>query len=63
MKKIKELRICKGYTQAELAKEVGIGQNSLSQYENGLRTPRPKIALRLATTLGCSVEELFSQDA
>jgi len=40
MNRIKELRKKKGMTVAELAKELGIAQSMLTNYENGNGTPR-----------------------
>ena len=40
MNKIKELRKEKNLTVAELAKELGISQSMLTNYENGNGTPR-----------------------
>ena len=40
MNKIKELRKEKNITVAELAKELGISQSMLTNYENGNGTPR-----------------------
>ena len=40
MNKIKELRKENNITVAELAKELGISQSMLTNYENGNGTPR-----------------------
>ncbi|MGL9813280.1 MULTISPECIES: helix-turn-helix domain-containing protein [Enterococcus] len=42
MNRIKQLRIKKGLTIAELSKETGIPKTSLTNYENSKRTPRKK---------------------
>jgi len=39
MKILKELRIEKGISQAELGKVLGVGQKTVSQYELGDREP------------------------
>ena len=44
MNKIKELRKEKNITVAELAKELGISQSMLTNYENGNGTPESKTA-------------------
>ena len=37
--RLKELRIEKGITQAELAKELQVSQRSISSWETGFRQP------------------------
>jgi len=39
MRRIKELRESKGLNQKQLAQELGVSPNTISQYENGLRAP------------------------
>ncbi len=59
MKSLKLKRVEKGLTQGELAKMVGISQNSLSLYELGSHFPRRKVLDRLADVLECSVVDLL----
>ena len=55
MNKIKELRKEKNITVAELAKELGISQSMLTNYENGNGTPRDEsIWERLSQIFGVS---------
>ena len=54
MNKIKELRKENNITVAELAKELGISQSMLTNYENGNGTPRDdSIWDRLSQLFGC----------
>ena len=45
-------RKAKNLTQQELAEAIGISQISLSTYEQGIRTPKPQIAKKIARVLG-----------
>lgn len=45
-------------TQVELAKIVGLTQSAISMIESGERQPSLAIMLRIASALGCTVEEL-----
>lgn len=49
-------------TQEELAKRSGVTQGAIWQYENGVTTPRIKIAVALATALGTTCEALLYGD-
>ncbi len=51
-------RIKAGLTQAQLAKQLGIRQNMVSDYERGRRTYSDSMAKRLATTLEVREEHL-----
>lgn len=48
MNRIAELRKKYGISQKELAKKFGLAQNTLSQYENELRTPSTEMITRMA---------------
>lgn len=48
MNRIAELRKGRGISQSELAKELGIAQNTLSQYENETRHPTVRIIKEIA---------------
>ena len=50
-------------TQGELAKIVGLTQGAVSMIENGERQPSVAIMLRIASALGCTVEELTADTA
>lgn len=55
--RIRELRLARGLTQAELAVLVGTRQNQLSRWEAG-QEPRAGAAVSLATALGVRIEDL-----
>ncbi len=51
-------RLKAGLTQAQLAREVGIRQNMISDYEHGRRTYSDAMAKRLSTVLKVREEHL-----
>lgn len=60
MNKIKELRKENNITVAELAKELGISQSMLTNYENGNGTPRDdSIWDRLSQLFGVSKSQFM----
>jgi len=46
-------------SQAELAERVGVSRQTIVAVEKGNYNPSVELALRLARTLGTTVEELF----
>jgi len=48
-----------GLTQAELSKFAGVSRKSINAIENGIYVPSTVLALKIANTLQCSVEDLF----
>lgn len=54
MKRLKEVRVSRGLTQAELAERVGVTQHAIAQYEAGRRQPQGEILVRIALVLGVS---------
>ena len=59
MLKLKLKRIERGLNQEELAKLVGVSQNSISGYEVGEKFPRRNVLYKLAEVLECEVGELL----
>ena len=57
--KVRELRKQARLTQAELGTAVGVSRQSSVSTEKGDYAPSVYLALRLARTLGTTVEELF----
>lgn len=55
---LKHCRERVGYTQAELAKLVGVAQPTYAKYETGAKAPTIFIALKIAEKLGTTCEEL-----
>ena len=57
--RIKEVRMEKGISQAELAEMVGVSRNTISSIETGQYSPTAKLALILSLALEKKFEELF----
>lgn len=57
--KIREYRKGKNLSQEQIAKEMGLNQHTISQWETGERTPNVKKALKLAEILETTVESLY----
>lgn len=57
--KLKELRLKKGETRAEVARAVGVSASSICQYELGDKTPRDKTKIALAEHFGRTVQFIF----
>ena len=60
--RIKELRLKAGLTQEQLAKEVEITRQAISQYEKTNRQPKVEIAQKLADYFNVSVPYLQGID-
>jgi len=58
--RLKEERARLGLTQAELAARIGVSRKTINTIENGVFVPSTVLALKLARTLGTSVEALFA---
>ena len=56
---ITRLRLAKGWTQAQLAEEVGCLRGDISRWERGSRRPNTGSAIKLARALDCKIEDLF----
>lgn len=57
--RVRERRVARGWSQAELAGQAGISRTAVSAIEADRLVPSVAAALGLANALGCSVEELF----
>jgi putative transcriptional regulator len=57
--RLKEERVRKGLTQAELAARVRVSRKTINTVENRVFIPSALLALRLAAALGTSVDRLF----
>lgn len=58
---LKEMRQKNQYTQASIAKLLGIAKNTYYQYENGIRNVPIQVIERLADIYGCTVDELLGR--
>ncbi len=56
---LEELRKAAGLTQQELSESAEVSRKSINAIENGVYVPSTVLALKIAKTLGCKVEDLF----
>ena len=56
---LEELRKSSGLTQQELSESAEVSRKSINAIENGIYVPSTVLALKIAKTLNCTVEELF----
>ena len=56
---LQSLRKVKGFTQQELSERADVSRKSINAIENGIYVPSTVLALKIALTLECSVEDLF----
>lgn len=61
--KIKALREGKGWSQAELARRLGITRNGVNSWEQGLSMPSPASLVDLAGVFSVSTDYLLGVDA
>lgn len=59
---IKNLRVAHHYSQADVARIVGVSKQAVSQWEQGLRFPRVGVAQKLADLYNVSLSDLFDID-
>lgn len=59
MRKLKKTMQKKKVGVTELAKNVGVSRVSIYNYQNEIKTPNAKIAIKIANYLGVKVEELM----
>ena len=56
---LEELRKSTGLTQQELSVSAEVSRKSINAIENGIYIPSTVLALKIANTLNCKVENLF----
>jgi putative transcriptional regulator len=56
---LEEFRKAANLTQQELSESAEVSRKSINAIENGIYVPSTVLALKIAKTLSCSVEELF----
>ena len=59
LNRLQELRKHAGLTQEELANSAEVSRKSINAIENGVYVPSTVLALKIARTLKCKVEDLF----
>ena len=56
---LEEIRKSAGMTQLQLSESADVSRKSINAIENGIYVPSTVLALKIAKTLGCKVEDLF----
>lgn len=56
--RLKELRLKKGMSQADLAKMLNVSQPLISMYENGSTSPTAELSVKIAELFGTTVERM-----
>ena len=59
LNRLQELRKQAGLTQEELSNRAEVSRKSINAIENGVYVPSTVLALKIARTLKCKVEDLF----
>ena len=62
MNNIRELRKAKGVSQSMLAREIGVAQNTVSQWECGTREPDNDMLAALASYFNTTVDYLLGRE-
>lgn len=57
-KRLKALRIEKGVTQEQMARDTGITQAAISKWESSDTIPKLEFLVKLAKYFGCSIDYL-----
>ena len=61
--KYAELRDQRGMSDYRVSKETGIAQSTMSDWKNGLSTPKADKLMLIAKALGVQMEDLFEEVA
>lgn len=59
---LKERRESAKLTQLELAMALEVARTTVAMWENGSTNPRASLLPKIAKILGCSIDELLSED-
>lgn len=60
MTAMREYRMKKGLTQAQLAEKIGVTASCITMWENGDRNPNMIALKKLAIVLDCTIDELLA---
>ena len=56
---LEEFRRATGMTQQDLSEKAEVSRKSINAIENGIYIPSTVLALKIAKTIECKVEDLF----
>ncbi len=54
------MRAERGWTQQDLADQVGVSRQSINSIENGRYVPSLPLALAFARVFGCATDDIFT---
>ena len=57
---LQEIRKSAGLTQQDLSESSDVSRKCIYAIDNGIYVPSTVLALKIAKTLGCKVEDLFN---
>ena len=60
--KLKEIRRKRGLTLKQVAEKVEAAESTICLYERGKRSPNLEMAMKLASALGVTVDELIGKE-
>lgn len=58
----KNVRLSRNFTQEELANQINVTKQMISQIESGIKLPSLNIAIETANVFDCSLDELVGRD-
>lgn len=58
MDRLKELRLERGLSQQQLAKQIETTQSNIGRWENGINEPTSSQLIKLANYFGCTIDFL-----
>jgi len=58
--KVREMRAERGWTQQELADQVGVSRQSINSIENDRYVPSLPLALMFARAFKCTTDDIFT---
>lgn len=56
--KLRQMRISKGMTQVDLAKSMGVTQQTISHWENKRREPKFSMIKKLCEIFECNISDI-----
>jgi putative transcriptional regulator len=60
--RLRELRAERGWSQQQLAEQVGVSRQTINAIETQRYDPSLPLAFKLARIFGCRIEKIFKQE-
>ncbi len=61
--RLREMRVARNWSQAELAEQLGVSRQTVNALETGRYDPSLPLAFRLGRLFGVSIEDLFLDES